>query len=294
MKHIPTFENFLNEEEILNEDSSLALFLILQAAVINGMLIGQMAARSGGDGFHPIDDLKAWWAKRKKDKAVQSIIDKLKDDPDVIAFMSLSNSAQRGKWYKLIAPKLNDEEQKYLTSISRTPFMNEDINEGTFVRLPKDKKTGDDFYIAKKNLEQLYDAYLAGQDFDDKWFDETLKHLEAVKKSAKKFNKPEEIAGTIYESLDEAYKQVPYNVKISGQYEISINSKVVKTSIAGFERENDDSDSLYLMDNDPLKAEHGSFIVKNSDMPKLEKGTVVNAVCSKHSTPATLKRIGDL
>lgn len=94
--------------------------------------------------------------------------------------------------------------------------------------------------------------------------------------------------------LNEAYKQVPYNVKISGQYEITINSKVVKTSIAGFERENDDSDSLYLMDNDPLKAEHGSFIVKNSDMPKLEKGKVVNAVCSKHGIQATLKRIGDL
>ena len=98
----------------------------------------------------------------------------------------------------------------------------------------------------------------------------------------------------VKESVDEAYKQVPYNVKISGKYEITINSKVIKTSIAGFERENDDSDSLYLMDNDPLKAEHGSFIVKNSDMPKLEKGTVVKAMCSKHNTPATLKRIGDL
>ena len=130
MKYTQTFNQFLNEqEEILNEDNSLALMVILQAAIVQGLLIGQMAANSSGDGFHPIDDLKAWWAKRKKDKAVQSIVDKLKDDPDVIAFMSLSNSAQRGKWYKLIEPKLNDEEKKYLTSISRTPFMNEDINE---------------------------------------------------------------------------------------------------------------------------------------------------------------------
>ena len=94
--------------------------------------------------------------------------------------------------------------------------------------------------------------------------------------------------------LNEAYKQIPYNVKISGEYEITINSKIVTTKVAGFERENDDSDSLYLMDNDPLKAEHGSFIVKNSDMPKLQKGTSVKAVCSKHGAPATLKRIGDL
>lgn len=124
MKNIHTFEEFLNEqEEMLNEDSSLALLVILQAAaVVQGALIGQMAASGGGDGFHPIDDLKAWWAKRKKDKAVQSIVDKLKDDPDVAAFMNLSNSAQRGKWYKLIEPKLNDEEKKYLKSITRTPF----------------------------------------------------------------------------------------------------------------------------------------------------------------------------
>lgn len=94
--------------------------------------------------------------------------------------------------------------------------------------------------------------------------------------------------------LNEAYKAIPYNVKISGEYEITVNGKTVVTKVAGFERENDDSDSLYLMDNDPLKAEHGGFIVKNSDMPKLQKETVVKAVCSKHNTPVMLKRIGDL
>jgi hypothetical protein len=94
--------------------------------------------------------------------------------------------------------------------------------------------------------------------------------------------------------LNEAYKQIAYNVKIAGEYVITINSKIVTTKVAGFERESDDSDLLYLMDSDPLKAEHGGFIVKNSDMPKLAKGTSVKAVCSKHGAPATLKRIGDL
>jgi hypothetical protein len=123
MKHIKTFENFINEkEEMLNEDSSMALLLIMQAAVVNGLLIGNLAANGAGDGFHPIADLKAWWAKRKKDKAVQSIVDKLKDDLEVIAFMNQKDSAQRGKWYKLIEPKLNDEEKQYLRSITRTQF----------------------------------------------------------------------------------------------------------------------------------------------------------------------------
>ena len=99
---------------------------------------------------------------------------------------------------------------------------------------------------------------------------------------------------TLESFLNEAYKKIPYDTKIAGKYEITINSKVIKTSVAGFERSDDDSDSLYLMDSDPLKAEHGSFIVKNSDMPKLSKGTAVKAMCSKHGIPATLKRIGDL
>lgn len=99
---------------------------------------------------------------------------------------------------------------------------------------------------------------------------------------------------TFKDFINEAYKQVPYNVKIAGEYEITINGLNFITRVAGFERQNDDSDVLYLMDNDMLKAEHGGFIVKNSDMPKLQKGTVVKAVCSKHNTPVMLKRIGDL
>lgn len=94
--------------------------------------------------------------------------------------------------------------------------------------------------------------------------------------------------------VNEAYKRIPYNVKIAGEYTITINSRITTNKVAGFERQNDDSDLLYLMDNDPLKDEHGGFIVKNSDMAKLSKGTSVKAMCSKHNVPATLKRIGDL
>jgi hypothetical protein len=95
-------------------------------------------------------------------------------------------------------------------------------------------------------------------------------------------------------TINEAYKNIPATMKIAGEYEITIGSKTEVTKVAGFERENDDSDSLYLMDNDPLKDEHGSFTVKNSDMPKLSKGMSVKGACSKHNTPVTLKRIGDL
>ena len=119
-------------ESLINEDSSMAFFILMQAAIVNGFLINQMANSGGGDGFHPIDDLKAWWQKRKSDKALKSIIDKIKGDEDVVKFMKLTPSQQRGKFRALIATKLNDEELEYLNKINRNHFQTESLEEGTY------------------------------------------------------------------------------------------------------------------------------------------------------------------
>jgi hypothetical protein len=118
MKHIPTFNQFLNEsveEPILNEDGLTTTLVLLQAAMVGG----QLAMLANKVDFHPIDDLKDWWNTHKRDKAVQSILKKLKDDQDVIEFLQLPKSKQEGQWKKLIAPKLNADEIKYINSISR-------------------------------------------------------------------------------------------------------------------------------------------------------------------------------
>ena len=94
--------------------------------------------------------------------------------------------------------------------------------------------------------------------------------------------------------LNEAYKPIPYNVKISGKYEITVDGKTETTLVAGFERQDSDNDSLYLMDSDPLRSTIGSLIVKNSDMFKLEKGTKVNATTTKGGKSVNIKRVGDL
>jgi hypothetical protein len=114
-------------ESVINEDVSTTFLVLMQAAIVNGMLIGQLAANSGGDGFHPIDDLKAWWQKRKSDKALKSIVDKIKDDEDVVKFMKLTPSQQRGKFRSLIATKLNDDELEYLNKINRSHFQTESV-----------------------------------------------------------------------------------------------------------------------------------------------------------------------
>lgn len=116
MRNLQTYDEFLNENSgTLNEDAG-TLLIILQSAMLGGQIA--LIANAGSD-FHPIDDLKSWWKEHKRDKAVQTILDKLKDDQDVIEFLQLPRAKQEGQWKKLISPKLTADELKYINSISR-------------------------------------------------------------------------------------------------------------------------------------------------------------------------------
>jgi hypothetical protein len=94
-------------------------------------------------------------------------------------------------------------------------------------------------------------------------------------------------------TLDEAYRNIPGDVKIAGEYEITSGSEVIKTKISRFEREGDDTDALVFAD-DKYRGTFGSLTVKNSDMFKLQKGTEVKAKGSKNSKEVKIKRVGDL
>jgi len=94
--------------------------------------------------------------------------------------------------------------------------------------------------------------------------------------------------------LNEAYRNIPGNMKISGKFSITVGNDSFETLIAGFERDGDDTDSLYLMDEDEARVKYGSFIVKNSDMPKLSKGQEVMGITTIGNKQAKLKRIEDL
>ena len=69
-----------------------------------------------------------------------------------------------------------------------------------FYRLPKDV-IGNDLYFVSQNLTNLYNRVASGNDLDPAIIDGMIKKLEKIKKSAKKFNKAEEIEGTAYESV---------------------------------------------------------------------------------------------
>ena len=70
----------------------------------------------------------------------------------------------------------------------------------SFYRLPSDV-IGNDLYLVSKNLMNFYDSAKAGNDVDPGVLDSIIKKLNEIKKSAKKFNKAEEVQGTVYESV---------------------------------------------------------------------------------------------
>ena len=73
---------------------------------------------------------------RKDDKAVKSIIAKIKSDPEMIEFFKLSQNQQKGKFRKLIATKLSGDEIQYLNRINKS-----DLQENRWVALKNEDST---------------------------------------------------------------------------------------------------------------------------------------------------------
>jgi hypothetical protein len=67
-----------------------------------------------------------------------------------------------------------------------------------FFRMSKDV-IGNELYLASQNLTNLFNSANAGNDIDPGVIDSIVKQLNTVKKSVKKFNNYDEVAGTVYE-----------------------------------------------------------------------------------------------
>jgi hypothetical protein len=90
------------------------------------------------------------------------------------------------------------------------------VSEGSFYRLPKDV-IGTELYVANQSMQSLYSGAAAGDDISPKEIDFIIKNLQQVKSLIKKFNKPEEVIGTVYEAnLDEASVQIAGKGKPAG------------------------------------------------------------------------------
>ena len=67
---------------------------------------------------YPHEAIKNWYENKK----ISKIIDRLKDDEDIIAFFSQPKYKQQHGWTELIKSKLSDVELKYIAKITKTQF----------------------------------------------------------------------------------------------------------------------------------------------------------------------------
>jgi hypothetical protein len=93
------------------------IFIMIAQLVFTG---ASVKAALDAKGIGPIDAIKQWWNDIKTDTAIKSIANKIKNDREIIAFLKLSPSQQRGKFRKLVASKLSAEEMAYLNKINKS------------------------------------------------------------------------------------------------------------------------------------------------------------------------------
>ena len=140
---LPQTEEDPIKEGLLKEDIAtqliFSLILIAQAAMIGGSL-AKMSSIGSGYNLGPIDSIKKWWNDKKTDNVVKSIVNKIKTDPELIDFLKLPASQQRGKFRNMVATKLSSDELKYLNRINKSDVrQNESMNEDSsfFSKLKK-------------------------------------------------------------------------------------------------------------------------------------------------------------
>lgn len=123
MKHIQTYENFIAESEVVNEDLLQSLLPVV--ALATWWAPWMFAIWLGTDAGQEFQNSPSWKDQFKKwqsDRAVTKIVTRLQDDKDIAQFLLLPKAKQRGEWQKLIASKLTPSEMDYLKKISKGPF----------------------------------------------------------------------------------------------------------------------------------------------------------------------------
>jgi hypothetical protein len=145
------------KESLIKEDIDTMYLVVALIAQLGAL--GQLGFNHIGDyerRLGPIDSIKQWWKDKKDDKAVKSIIAKIKSDPEMIEFFKLSQNQQKGKFRKLIATKLSGDEIQYLNRINKS-----DLQENRWVALIKEATAnanilGIDFNISETDFRIFF------------------------------------------------------------------------------------------------------------------------------------------
>jgi uncharacterized protein with PIN domain len=141
-------------------------------------------------------DLELVVSESKEADEASNILDDLLDERDgdmeELHGMSMEDALDTVETYGHSGSKAKKIAQELYS------LCNESTVSEAFNRLPKDV-IGNELYLASKNLTNLFNSANAGNDIDPGVIDSIIKQLNTVKKSAKKFNNYDEVAGTVYE-----------------------------------------------------------------------------------------------
>ena len=141
-------------------------------------------------------DLELVVSESKEADEASNILDDLLDERDgdmeELHGMSMEDALDTVETYGHSGSKAKKIAQELYS------LCNESTVSEAFNRLPKDV-IGNELYLASKNLTNLFNSANAGNDIDTGVIDSIVKQLNTVKKSVKKFNNAEEVAGTVYE-----------------------------------------------------------------------------------------------
>ena len=112
---VESFESYLDDQEV-NESAVDALFILMQSIMLSGPVIALGIKNGAFDNMRtPKQVIQDW----QRDRIVGPAVERLSKDLEVIEFLKLPGTKQRGKWQELITPKLTDKELKHINSISR-------------------------------------------------------------------------------------------------------------------------------------------------------------------------------
>ena len=116
MKHLHTFDEFVNESSINENVAMDMLGIFMMGLAMSGPAIALGIKQGAFDDMRtPVKVVKDFI----RDKIVSAAIERLNQDPEVMEFLKLPQSQQRGKWQALLLTKLTDREMKHMNSISR-------------------------------------------------------------------------------------------------------------------------------------------------------------------------------
>ena len=212
------------------------------------------------------DGFKKQFPNKLKESTIsEGSVDKeaIKKLKEIILYMGYMQND--GK-YKPLAKKIARDVYTLmeLVSLNETVDKTNSLDEAKFHRLPSKLNV---MWDLKNSINHMVDKHDNGDDYDPAEMKTIEEFIKKIKKSAKAFNGPDDVKGTVYESVNEAGNLLKQNALSPGEYQ---KAKKLK----GFDSTNytwDNEQDLYIISKTESVDEMQISEINVGDMVKIDK-----------------------